>query len=292
MESMKNKKVETTMQFDVPARDLWDAITNPSHFKKWYFHIPHFTTTEGESFDFYESEARKYLHHCTVLEFEKGKKFVHSWEHPEQSEGSSVVTWLVKAIDDHHSQLTLTHEGIESFSDAGPDFSPERYQMGWDAIIKTSLRNYLHLIEKLHFSININATKEKVWNTLWDKESYKLWTAPFGEGSYYKGDIALNSRVHFLMPNGDGMYSDIMFYKEYSLVVFRHVGGIRSCEEQEIDDESRHWTGCFEVYRLVEINANTTELEVEVDVTDAHIEFMKKRFPMALEKVKELSENQ
>ena len=292
MESMKNTKVETTMQFDVPARDLWDTITNPSHFKKWYFHIPHFTTTIGESFDFYESEARKYLHHCTVLELEKGRKFVHSWEHPEQSEGSSVVTWLVEAIDDHHSQLTLTHEGVESFSDAGPGFSPENYQMGWDAIIKTSLRNYLHLIEKLHFSININATKEKVWNTLWDKESYKIWIAPFGEGSHYKGDIALNSRVHFLAPDGNGIYSDVMFYKEYSLVVFRHVGGVSNCEEQEIDDESRHWTGCFEVYHLVEINANTTELEVEVDVTNAHIELMKKKFPLSLEKIKELSENQ
>ena len=290
MESMKNVTVKTTMQFDVPARDLWDAVTNPSHFKKWYFHIPHFTTTVGESFDFYESEARKYLHHCTVLELEPGKKIVHSWEHPEQSEGSSVVTWLVEAIDEKHSQLTLTHEGVESFADAGPKFTPESYQMGWDGIIKNSLRNYLHLIEKLHFSININAPKEKVWKTMWDKENYKIWTAPFCEGSYYEGDLAQDSRIHFLSPDGSGMYSDVMFLKENSLVVFRHVGNLKNCAEQEVDDESRHWTGCFEVYRLVEINANTTELEVEVDVTEGHIESMKKKFPLGLEKLKELSE--
>lgn len=287
---MTNTAVTTMMEFDVSAHDLWETITNSSHFKKWYFHIHHFTTKVGESFDFYESEARKYLHHCTVLELEDGKKFVHSWEHPEQSEGSSIVTWFVEPIDSKHSRLTLTHEGIESFSDAGPDFTPENFQMGWDAIIKNSLRNYLHLIEKLHFSININATKEKVWEALWNKESYKIWIAPFGEGSHYKGDLAPNSRVHFLMSNGSGIYSDVMFYKEHSLIVFRHVGGVEDCEEQEIDNESRHWTGCFEVYRLVEINANTTELEVEVDVTDAHIEFMKKKFPISLEKVKELSE--
>ena len=51
---MTNTAVKTIMEFDVSARDLWDTITNPSHFKKWYFHIPHFTTTVGESFDFYE----------------------------------------------------------------------------------------------------------------------------------------------------------------------------------------------------------------------------------------------
>lgn len=290
METGKNVKVETTMQFDVPARDLWEAITNPSHFKKWYFQIPHFTTTVGESFDFYESEARKYLHHCTVLEFEPGKKFVHSWEHPEQSEGSSVVTWLVKSLDDHHSELTLTHEGVDSFSDAGPKFTPESYQQGWDAIIRTSLRNYLYLIEKLHFSININAPKEKIWQVLWDKESYKIWTEPFGKGSHYKGDLAQDARIHFLSQEGGGMYSDVMFFKEHSLVVFRHVGGMKDCEELEIDDDSIRWTGCFEVYRLVEINENTTELEIEVDITNDHIEFMKKKFPISLEKVKELSE--
>lgn len=287
---MTNTAVKTIMEFDVPARDLWDAITNPSHFKKWYFHIPHFTTTVGESFDFYESEARKYLHHCTVLELEKGRKFVHTWEHPEQSKGSSILTWLVEPIDDHHSRLILNHEGLESFSDIGPEFSLENYQMGWDTFIKSSLRNYLYLIERLHFSININATKEMVWKTLWGKESYKIWTLPFCEGSYYTGELGPNARIHFLMPEGSGMYSDVIFFKENELIIFKHIGDLINFKEQEINEETKHWTGALEIYRLVEINANTTELEVEVDVTDPHIEFMKKRFPQSLEVVKELSE--
>lgn len=287
---MTNTAIETVMDFDVPARDLWEAITNPSNFKKWYFHIPHFTTTVGESFDFYESEARKFLHHCTVLEFEKGTKFVHTWEHPQQSKGSSVVSWLVEPIDDHHSRLTLRHEGLEAFADAGPEFTPSNYQMGWDAIIKTSLRNYLYLIEKLHFSININSPQNHVWQTLWGKESYTEWTAPFCEGSYYEGEIKPNGRIHFLMPGGSGMYSDIVFFKENELVIFKHIGEVLDFKEQELNEETKHWTGCFEIYRLMEINANTTELEVEVDVTDAHIEFMKKKFPLGLEKLKALCE--
>lgn len=287
---MTNTAIETVMDFDVPARDLWEAITNPANFKKWYFHVPHFTTTVGESFDFYESEARKYLHHCTVLEFEKGKKFVHTWEHPEQSKGSSVLTWLVEPIDEHHSKLILRHEGLESFADAGADFTPENYQMGWDAIIKTSLRNYLYLIEKLHFSININSPKAKVWETLWGKQSYTAWTQPFCEGSYYEGELAPNARVHFLMPGGSGMYSDVIFFRENELIVFKHIGDVIDFKEQPLDDESKRWTGCFEVYRLMEINSETTEVEVEVDVTDSHIEYMKKKFPLGLERLKELCE--
>lgn len=287
---MTNTSIETVMDFDVPARDLWEAITNPSNFKKWYFHIPHFTTTIGESFDFYESEARKFLHHCTVLEFENGKKFVHTWEHPQQSTGSSVVSWLVEAVDEHHSRLTLHHDGLEAFADAGPEFAPENYQMGWDAIIKRSLRNYLYLIEKLHFSININSPQTVVWETLWGKESYPQWTSLLCEGSYYEGELKPNGRIHFLMPDGSGMYSDIAFFKEKELVIFKHIGDILDFREQPLNEESKHWTGCFEVYRLMEINANTTELEVEVDVTDAHIEFMKKKFPLCLEKLKALCE--
>lgn len=287
---MENTTVETMMDFDVPARDLWEAITNPSHFKKWYFHIPHFTTTVGESFDFYESEARKYLHHCTVLEFEKGKKFVHAWEHPNQSKGSSILTWIVEPIDELHSRLILRHEGLDSFSDAGSNFTPESYQIGWDAIIKTSLRNYLYLIEKLHFSININATKERVWEILWDEESYKIWTKPFGEGLSYNGDLKQNGRIHFLSTDRTGMYSDVVFFKENELVVFKHIGEISNFQEQELNESSKHWTGCFEIYRLMEINATMTELEVEIDVTNDHIEYMKKKFPLGLEKVKELSE--
>ncbi|MNY46473.1 hypothetical protein D3C86_1816550 [compost metagenome] len=88
------------------------------------------------------------------------------------------------------------------------------------------------------------------------------------------------------------MFSDVVFFKENALVAFKHIGNMSGCEEEEPNEESDRWTGCYEVYRLVEINENTTELEVEIDVTDDHIEFMKKRFPMGLEKVKELSEKQ
>jgi uncharacterized protein YndB with AHSA1/START domain len=39
-------------------------------------------------------------------------------------------------------------------------------------------------MQKLNFSTRINASKQKVWNTLWDDETYRLWTSAFAEGSY------------------------------------------------------------------------------------------------------------
>jgi hypothetical protein len=43
-------------------------------------------------------------------------------------------------------------------------------------------------MKTLVFKINIKASPEKVWQSLWQLENYKIWTNPFCEGSYYKTD--------------------------------------------------------------------------------------------------------
>ena len=39
--------------------------------------------------------------------------------------------------------LTLTHTGLDSFSDAGADFAKENYKAGWNEILGKSLKNFL-----------------------------------------------------------------------------------------------------------------------------------------------------
>lgn len=39
----------------------------------------------------------------------------------------------------------------------------------------------------LHFSINIKAPQERVWHTMLDPESFRVWTSEFCEGSYFEG---------------------------------------------------------------------------------------------------------
>lgn len=281
--------ITVTKNFDVTPHDLWDALTNKDSLRKWYFNIPDFSNEVGDSFHFYDPSGT-YLHHCEVLESQKDILFKHSWTHPNESKGTSVVTWRIVPLGDHKTQLEFTHEGTESFQDAGAAFTSENFQAGWNELIQVNLRNFLYLIERLHFSININATSRKVWETLWSPETYSAWTAPFCEGSYYRGDLKAGSRIHFLMPAGSGMYSDVLWYKEEEKIIFKHLGEIKDFIEQEPTQETEHWTGCIESYRLLQITENTTEVIVEVDVVDAHMEFMKTKFPLAIEKLKELAE--
>lgn len=64
-------------------------------------------------------------------------------------------------------------------------------------------------MEKLDFSIDINAPKEKVWNVLWNDATYPQWTAVFTEGSHAESDWKEGSQILFLDGKGDGLVSKI-----------------------------------------------------------------------------------
>jgi len=42
----------------------------------------------------------------------------------------------------NNTKIKLTHEGLESFGTENPDFAKENFIAGWEAIIRTSLKNY------------------------------------------------------------------------------------------------------------------------------------------------------
>ncbi len=280
----------TSLEIAVPAKTVWEALTNKDKMSVWYFDIPDFSTTPGTTFEFYESEEKQYLHRCEVLECVEGKLFKHTWQHPNESEGTSVVTWTLDEKDGV-TTVMLTHSGLENFADGGDALKPENYQMGWDAIVKTNLRNFLVGIERLVFEVEIKAPTSRIWNSLWDHENYKVWTMPFCEGSYYTGKIKPGERIHFLMPKGDGMYSNVLMMNENENVIFQHIGELKDFREQELDDAAKQWTGCFEMYTLTEQGGGKVRLTAEVDCTKEHINYMKEKFPLGLNEVKRLSEN-
>ncbi len=275
--------------FETTKEKVWDALTNPKTMKIWYFDIPDFNLNVGTEFSFYESEKKEYLHTGEILEVEENKILKHTWKHPEQSKGSSVVTWEIQEIGDGKVKITLSHEGLESFADAGSNFAPENYEMGWNAIVKTNLRNYLYNIKRLVFKQEINASAIKVWEVMWNKETYGKWTLPFCEGTYFEGEMEMGNRIHFLTPSGEGMYSDIGYLVKDKLVIFSHIGNLANFKEMPLDVESERWTGSFEIYKLEEKDGTTT-VTAEIDCVEKYISHMEKTFPLALQELKKISE--
>ncbi|MFH6963913.1 SRPBCC domain-containing protein [Flavobacterium plurextorum] len=144
-------------------------------------------------------------------------------------------------------------------------------------------------METLEFIIKIKAPAEKVWDVLWNEETYKKWTSVFCEGSHTISNWNEGDKIHFMSPNGEGMYSIVETKTQNEYMAFKHLGEIKNFEEQPLDEETKKWTGAMETYRLIPEEEFTT-LIAQVDVVEKYLDYFKETFPNGLEKVKELSE--
>lgn len=151
-------------------------------------------------------------------------------------------------------------------------------------------------MEKLTFTIIINAPTEKVWHVMLDDLTYRQWTKPFNEGSRYEGTWEIGSEMRFIGydENGKesgGMYSKIKEVRPYKFVSIEHLGMIN--EKGEIDttsEEVKKWAPSFENYTFSDKEGGT-EVLVELDVSEEWADMFKDMWPKALEKLREIVES-
>ncbi|HVF69203.1 MAG TPA: SRPBCC domain-containing protein [Xanthomonadales bacterium] len=149
---------------------------------------------------------------------------------------------------------------------------------------------------KLHFSIDIKAPREKVWDTMMEDQTYREWTSVFNPGgSYYEGDWSEGSKMLFLGPDEKtgkvgGMVSRIAVNKPGEFMSIEHLGEIIDGVEDTTSDRVKQWAGAHENYTLSEENGVTT-LQIDLDGGGEEMESMfKEMWPKALQKLKEISE--
>jgi hypothetical protein len=146
-------------------------------------------------------------------------------------------------------------------------------------------------MEKLEFKIEIEATKDRIWNILWSDTTYRQWAAAFCEGTYAISDWNEGDKIHFLTSSGDGMYGFIESKQENKYMAFKHIGELKNFKEMPIDEETQVWTGAMETYRLTSTTTGTL-LETTMDCLEQYAGYFENSFPKGLELVKQLSENQ
>ncbi|MGB5554017.1 MAG: SRPBCC domain-containing protein [Flavobacteriaceae bacterium] len=145
-------------------------------------------------------------------------------------------------------------------------------------------------MERKDFRATVNAPKEKVWQVLWNDETYPKWTAPFGEGSRAETDWKEGSKVLFLGAEGEGMVSRIAKNRPNEFMSIEHLGFLKDGVEDTTSDKVKEWKGAMENYTLKD-DGGKTELIVEMDIAEQYLEYFVKTWPLAMGKVKELSEN-
>lgn len=147
-------------------------------------------------------------------------------------------------------------------------------------------------MKRHHFSIEINAPREKVWKILWDEKTYSVWTSPFSEGSSMKTDWQEGGKAKFLDASGkQGMLSLIEKKEEPNFVFFRHIGIIKDGKEITEGKEVEKWAPAYENYTLKEKNG-TTQLIIDMDIGEEYEEFFNEAWHKALAKAKGLAERE
>ncbi len=141
------------------------------------------------------------------------------------------------------------------------------------------------MIKKI-FNIEINASKELVWDTLWSDVTYRQWTAVFSPDSHAISDWKEGSKIQFIDNTGDGMHSIIEKKIQYQQMSFKHLGEIKNGIESISD-----WAGSMEEYFLKE-EKGITYLSVKMDIVPEFEEYFSETFPKAMEILKQLSEKQ
>lgn len=144
-------------------------------------------------------------------------------------------------------------------------------------------------MKKYRFTTHINAPRERVWQILWDDATYRAWTAAFTEGSYAESDWQEGSKICFMAPGGHGMVSRIAVLVPNEKMTFEHLGEIKNGVEDVTSPAVQNWAGSQEKYELHDQDGGT-RLDVELDGSEAEADYFAKTFPIALAKVKELSE--
>ena len=140
----------------------------------------------------------------------------------------------------------------------------------------------------LTFTTEIRAPRAAVFQKMLDAEGYKIWAAPFMEGSHFQGTWEKGSKMKFLAPNGDGMVAEIAENRRNEFVSIRHLGEISGGVEDTTSDKVS-WAPTYENYTFTDKDGGT-EVKVTLETLPAWEEYMSTTFPKALEVLKRICE--
>ncbi len=145
-------------------------------------------------------------------------------------------------------------------------------------------------MKTLSYNIEIYATKEKIWDILFNPTTYSQWTHYFSPDSVLKTDWAVDGKTYFLAKNGDGMISTIDSIDHPNSVVFKHLGIIKDGVEDTNSKEVEDWSGLQEKYFLIDL-VDHVKLQAEVQTYEEYESIMNNGFEKGLAIIKQLAES-
>lgn len=276
-----------------PVEKVWKLWTDPFHIEQW----------NNASEDWHTPEAENDLR--------VGGRFRSRMEARDGSNGFEFSGEYNKVEPQHQIDYTLddgrtvqikfASEGekttiTESF-EAETTNSLELQRSGWQSILD-NFKKYAEkcaAIEKLKFTISIDAPALKVYNIMLDDKHYQEWTSVFNPTSRFLGSWEKGSKIRFLGTDKDGneggMVSRIRENIRGRFVGIKHLGIIQNGKEITIGPEVEGWAGAYEDYSFTDLDGKTL-LIVELDTVVHYKTYFEEHYPKALQLLKSICESQ
>jgi hypothetical protein len=88
-------------------------------------------------------------------------------------------------------------------------------------------------MNRLQFSIDIDAPRERVWSTLWEDKTFRDWGNLIDEGQYMVGEIKEGNEVQFISSeSGYGVTSMVEKMDLHAFVSFRQMADTKDKGER------------------------------------------------------------
>jgi len=144
-------------------------------------------------------------------------------------------------------------------------------------------------MDKLRFSVDIDAPVYTVWMAMLGSDSYRRWSAAFHEGSYFEGSWDEGSPIRFLGPSPDGTVGGLVGVVEenrtHEFVSVRYLAEV----DDGVETTDSPIVGVHENYSFSERDGVTT-VEVELDSVPGYTDMLTDEWPKALAALKRVAE--
>ncbi len=146
-------------------------------------------------------------------------------------------------------------------------------------------------MKTLHFETTIDASPQKVWETMLGKDTYVKWVDAAWPGSSYHGEWKQGANIRFTgEEGGGGTLGEVTALEPYLKVAIEHVAVLLDdgSEDRE-SDMAKSWIGSNETYTFTPDNGST-RLDVELSIPAEWVDEFAGGWPKALAALEQLAE--
>lgn len=137
--------------------------------------------------------------------------------------------------------------------------------------------------------IDISASRNRVWEVISGHDFVPQWAQIFGSSVSVSGEWKEGGEFWCWGEDGNGLASRMMQCKHGVLAKLEHVGAVVNGERAELEGHHAEWKGLREEFALAERDGGCA-LSVRSESPDSLGDHMAEKWPLVLQKIKELAE--